>query len=90
MTDLPTVPCTYCGTDTTMTGTQLCDRCWELQGRITDVKPSVLWKIIKDVKRKALSGLLEGFWVFTTGNDGAAIEEAPSIAEHYLEEEKFE
>ena len=29
-----TVDCTICGNKTTMTGTKLCDRCWELKSRI--------------------------------------------------------
>jgi len=29
-----TVPCKWCSTQTPMTGTELCDRCWELDGRI--------------------------------------------------------
>ena len=29
-----TVACGLCGTQTAMTGTKRCDRCWELEGRI--------------------------------------------------------
>lgn len=29
-----TVPCGICGTPTRMTGTQRCDRCWELETRV--------------------------------------------------------
>lgn len=29
-----TVACMYCGTQTPMTGTKKCDRCWELDSRI--------------------------------------------------------
>jgi len=29
-----TVPCKWCGDQTPMTGTELCDRCWELDWRI--------------------------------------------------------
>lgn len=31
---MQTGPCTLCGTTTEMTGTRLCDRCWELKHRI--------------------------------------------------------
>jgi len=31
-----TVPCKICSEPTTMTGTCLCDRCWELDRRISD------------------------------------------------------
>jgi len=34
MTKEETVPCTWCGKPTTMLGTKLCDRCWELETRI--------------------------------------------------------
>jgi hypothetical protein len=31
-----TVPCKTCGTPTPMTGTKLCDPCWELEVRLED------------------------------------------------------
>ena len=31
-----TVPCTICGADTEMTGTGLCDACWEVNHRMDD------------------------------------------------------
>lgn len=34
MTNPTTVPCKWCDTPTTMTGTQCCDFCWELYRRI--------------------------------------------------------
>lgn len=30
------VPCETCGTETFMTGTKRCDRCWELERRLAD------------------------------------------------------
>jgi len=30
-----TVPCKFCGDQTLMLGTKLCDRCWELRTRIS-------------------------------------------------------
>lgn len=32
--DTDTVPCRICELPTRMKGTKLCDRCWELEGRI--------------------------------------------------------
>lgn len=32
----PTVPCRLCDDETDMTGTKLCDRCWELERRLPD------------------------------------------------------
>jgi hypothetical protein len=34
MIPMRTVPCTDCGTPTTMLGTKLCDGCWELRRRV--------------------------------------------------------
>lgn len=36
-----TVPCHYCRTPTTMLGTKLCNRCWELRSRIIEDLPLV-------------------------------------------------
>lgn len=30
------VPCSTCGRDTPMCGTQKCDRCWEVESRLRD------------------------------------------------------
>ena len=30
MSEDPTVPCKYCSTQTMMTGTRMCDRCWHV------------------------------------------------------------
>ena len=30
----PTVPCKWCGKETRMLGTKMCDACWELDSRI--------------------------------------------------------
>jgi NMD protein affecting ribosome stability and mRNA decay len=30
-----TVPCKWCGEPTLMLGTKMCDRCWELEHRIS-------------------------------------------------------
>jgi hypothetical protein len=42
-----TVDCTICGDKTTMTGTKLCDRCWELKTRI-EMDSDLAKKIIKN------------------------------------------
>jgi hypothetical protein len=39
------ISCRICGGDTTMKGTKLCDRCWELEKRIS---------MDKDLARKIL------------------------------------
>lgn len=41
-----TVPCRLCADPTTMTGTRLCDRCWELEWRIED-RPLIARRILK-------------------------------------------
>jgi len=41
---METVPCKICETPTTMTGTGLCDRCWELKRR-TEHDPKIAKKI---------------------------------------------
>lgn len=44
-----TCKCKYCGNETKMTGTKLCDRCWELETRIyADLE--LAKKIIKSVE----------------------------------------
>jgi hypothetical protein len=42
-----TVPCKICGTPTTFTGTELCNRCWELKSRI-EMYPELARKILED------------------------------------------
>ena len=56
MTDVETVPCETCGTDTHMTGTKRCYVCWEVEHRLE----SYLWS--KEAKRfvaRALDAALE-------------------------------
>ena len=43
--DRPTVPCKVCGLLTPMTGTELCDRCWELD-RAINGNPDIAKKIL--------------------------------------------
>lgn len=38
----PTVPCKVCGTLTEMTGTKLCDPCWEVQRHVSEVY--IVWE----------------------------------------------
>jgi hypothetical protein len=45
--DTPTVPCRLCGTPTPMTGTKLCNSCWELETRIQG-DPYMARKILVD------------------------------------------
>lgn len=44
-----TVPCQFCDTPTRMTGTKMCNNCWEIQGRISNTTDGrlVLAKIIQ-------------------------------------------
>lgn len=60
-----TVPCRICGVDTPMTGTKLCDRCWELEMRIEgdleiaeriilSIKARKCKKTEKEIKKAAL------------------------------------
>lgn len=48
-----TVPCRLCADPTTMTGTRLCDRCWELEWRIED-RPLIARRILRNMKGGAL------------------------------------
>jgi len=47
---METVPCTLCGAKTHMTGTRLCDRCWELRKRI-EADPELAQKILNETRR---------------------------------------
>lgn len=44
-TEHETTPCDICGTPTSMLGTKLCDRCWELKTRITS-DPEIARRIL--------------------------------------------
>jgi len=47
-----TVECKYCKTQTTYTGTKLCDRCYELEKRISkDV--DLAEKIMNEIKKES-------------------------------------
>lgn len=46
--DQETVPCRICGNQTPMTGTKLCDRCWELKKRI-HADPAIAERILLEV-----------------------------------------
>lgn len=42
-----TVPCEICATQTQMTGTKRCDRCWELESRMhrdPSITAMILWR----------------------------------------------
>ncbi len=43
------IPCRFCGAGTTMTGTRLCDRCWELQ-RLISLDKRVAQKIMASME----------------------------------------
>lgn len=47
-TDDPTVPCRLCGTPTRMTGTALCDPCWELERRVSD-RPGIALMVLQQL-----------------------------------------
>lgn len=51
ITSEETVPCRICGVLTLMTGTCLCNRCYELEKYIHDV-PAIAAKILADVVRE--------------------------------------
>jgi hypothetical protein len=44
------VPCKLCNTPTTFTGTELCNRCWELKSRI-EMHPELARKILEDFEK---------------------------------------
>jgi hypothetical protein len=46
-----TVPCKYCNKETSMTGTKLCDNCWELEVRMRS-NIEVAEKILNAVKEE--------------------------------------
>jgi len=46
-----TVQCRICGKWTPMTGTKLCDRCWELETRI-ERDPELARKILEQVDKR--------------------------------------
>lgn len=43
------VPCCLCGKPTSMTGTKLCDRCWELKMRIK-ADPALAHRILMELE----------------------------------------
>lgn len=43
-----TVNCKYCGQETRMKGTQLCNNCWEMDSRIRK-SPAIALKILSDM-----------------------------------------
>ena len=43
-----TIPCRLCGQPTEMLGTKLCNRCWELETRIT-MNPELARKILESL-----------------------------------------
>ena len=46
---MKTTLCRLCGTPTPMLGTKLCDRCWELEGRI-EMDFALALKIVERIK----------------------------------------
>jgi hypothetical protein len=46
----PVVPCRHCGEDASMTGTKLCDRCWELEKHIR-ANPVLAAIILKGIQK---------------------------------------
>ncbi len=47
-----TVPCRYCETPTPYSGTGMCDRCWELEHRIS-TDPEIAARILEAVRAAA-------------------------------------
>lgn len=68
-----TVSCGLCGSDTTMTATKRCDRCWELERRI-QADPLIAIKILR--KRETITkismaqGHESGFCILVLTNYG--------------------
>lgn len=56
MKTIEAVPCRLCSAPTLSTGTKLCDRCWELKGRIRR-DPELARKILDDVEPAADEGV---------------------------------
>ena len=52
---METCECRICGKQTPMLGTKLCDRCWELEGRIRRDLP-LAEKIIDQLKKEKGNG----------------------------------
>jgi hypothetical protein len=48
----PTVACRLCGEATFMIGTKMCERCWQLERRITH-DPDLAVKILKELRPTA-------------------------------------
>lgn len=48
----PTVACRLCGEQTFMTGTKMCERCWQLERRIVR-DPDLAVKILKELRPTA-------------------------------------
>lgn len=46
------VPCKWCAAPTDMTGTKMCDRCWELERRIRH-DPDLARRMLAEVERNA-------------------------------------
>jgi len=47
----PTVPCKWCGVQTPMLGTRLCDRCWELERQVV-LRPDLARAILDSLDKK--------------------------------------
>lgn len=45
----PTVPCRYCGVPTPMTGTKLCDPCWEV-ARAVESNPRLARRVLAEME----------------------------------------
>jgi hypothetical protein len=58
------VPCKVCGKETKMTGTKLCDRCWEIISAIKNNVESQSWayklypELVQLIKRKFSNELI--------------------------------
>lgn len=48
-----TVPCKWCGASTQMLGTEMCDRCWELEHRI-EMDLELAKKMVSSLSEKKL------------------------------------
>lgn len=56
---LPTVPCKWCGTETPMLGTKMCNNCWELDGRVTRNPDTTLRMMVQGMGADGFRALLK-------------------------------
>jgi hypothetical protein len=82
-----TVPCELCGTPTPMTVTKRCDRCWELEKRIT-ADPELAKKIIAKVDgMKTKSSVDVAYW--DSNVYGGNMPDAPKAFKMEIDDQRY-